>query len=199
MPVAVGDILRIALQWFSDGTDEQVNVHHVEVDSLGTSTGDAEFMDMLAQAFLESLYEPVIEIIADNIIGAIISGFNVTKTESLPPVTNPIDGAAVATEGYARQVTALVYMNTGAPRRQGRSYLPSFTEDAITDDGSWASGVITLLGDYAIGLLSPITDGSVVVHRVVTHPDGSSPLEISFAGVGAYPRTQRRRTPGFGS
>lgn len=199
MPVEVGDILRVALQWFADGSDEQVNVHHVKVDDVGTAAGDAEFMDGLAQAFLETLYAQVIVEVADSVVGAIMSGFNVTKSETLPPVTNPMDGGQTTDHGYARQVTALVYMNTNVARRQGRSYLPTFTEDAIDDDGGWRAGILTVLGDYAIGLLSPITDGNVEVHRVVTHTDGSSPLEISYAGVGAYPRTQRRRTPGFGS
>jgi len=199
MPVSNGDILRIALQWFSDGVDEQVNVHHFEVDDVGTMSIDLDFMTNLAQLLLDELYDDVANEIADNILGSLITGFNVTDGVPLPPVTNLIDGLATGTEGYARQVTGLVFMNTGVSRRQGRSYLPSFVENAVTDTGAWNSGALTAMLSYASKLTLPITDGDVTIHRVVTHPDGSSPVDISFAGVSAFPRTQRRRTPGFGS
>lgn len=199
MPIAAGDILRVALQWFVDGSDEQVNVHHFEVDDVGATSGDLDFMTALATMLADELYDGLIGAFADNLIGSIINGFNVTKTETLPPVTNPIDGTAVSEDGYARQITALVYLNTATPHRQGRSYLPSFTEANVGDDGAWVAGTLVGLADYASKLVSSITDGDIAIHRVVTHPDGSAPIEPTFGGFGVYPRTQRRRTPGFGS
>lgn len=199
MPITAGDILRVALQWFADGVDEQVNVHHFEVDSTGTTSGDLDFMTALAAMLATELYDVVLTNMADNILGSIITGHNVTDNETLPPVTNPIDGTYSSANGYARQVTGLIYMNTNVPRRQGRSYLPSFNEDSVDDSGGWSTGALGTMADYASKLTLPITDGDITIHRVVTHPDGTSPLEISFAGFGAFPRTQRRRTPGFGS
>jgi hypothetical protein len=199
MPISAGDILRVALQWFSDGTDEQVNVHHFEVDDVGTSGGDLGFMTQLAAMMLSELYSEVVDQIADNVLGSVITGFNVTDATTLPPVVNPVDGLASAAQGYARQVTALVYLNTGVSRRQGRSYLPSFHEGAVVDDGSWDPSTLLDIAAYAARLVDVITDGDISIHRVVTHPDGSSPLEPTFAGFAAFPRTQRRRTPGFGS
>jgi len=199
MAIAAGDILRIALQWFSDGTDEVVNVHHFEVDDIGSTTGDLSFMEALATTLRDELYDQVADIIADNILGGIISGLNITKSEVCPPTANLIDGTGASGHGYARQVTALVYLNTGFPRRQGRSYLPPFTEPYVADSGAWDSAALPFISDYAVKLLDVITDGDISVHRVVTHPDGSSPVEPTFAGFGLFPRTQRRRTPGFGS
>lgn len=199
MAIAAGDILRVALQWFSDGVDEQVNVHHFEVDDLGASTGDLDFMTTLADVLRDELYDTVAVHMANNILGSVITGYNVTKSETLPPVSNVIDGQEAAANGYARQITALVYLNTGVSRRQGRSYLPSFHEGAVLDDGSFDPVVLGVLADYGAKLLDIITDGDIAVHRVVTHPDGSSPLDPTFAGFASFPRTQRRRTPGFGS
>jgi len=197
--IAANDIIRIALQWFSDGVDEQVNVHHFKVDDVGAGANDLDFMTQLATLLLDELYDDVANEIADNILGSIMTGQNITQSTTLPPVVNPIDGLATGTDAYARQITGLVYMNTNVSRRQGRSYLPAFVENAVADNGAWASGALSAMLSYASKLTLPITDGDMIVHRVVTHPDGSSPIEISFAGVSAYPRTQRRRTPGFGS
>jgi hypothetical protein len=199
MAIAAGDILRIALQWFAAGIAEQVNVHHFEVDSVGTTSGDLDFMTQLVAMLGSELYDVVTTAMADDILGGIVTGQNITKTETLPPVVNTLDGTASGDEGYARQVTGLVYMNSGFPRRQGRSYLPSFTEGFVGDDGSWSSGGLAVLADYASKITLTITDGDISIHRVITHPDGSVPVEITFAGFDAFPRTQRRRTPGFGS
>lgn len=199
MAISTGDILRIAIQWFIDGVDEQVNVHHFEVDDAGATTGDLDFMTQLATMLAAELYDQVIAQFPDELLGATISGFNVTDNETLPVVANPMDGGGSGAEGYARQVTALVYLNSNVPHRQGRSYLPVFTEDAVEDDGSWTTATLGVLADYATKLTGVITDGDIAVHRVITHPDGSAPLDPTFAGFAAFPRTQRRRTPGFGS
>lgn len=199
MAITTGDIIRVALQWFVDGANEIVNVHHFEVDDAGATTGDLDFMTQLAATLAAELYDNILTQMADDILGAAVQGFNVTKTETLPVVDNVIDGTQAGGDAYARQITALVYLNANVPRRQGRSYLPPFTEAAIGDDGGWVSGTVAALADYAVKLTGIITDGDIAVHRVITHPDGSVPLDPTFAGFGAFPRTQRRRTPGFGS
>lgn len=199
MAIAVNDILRIALQWFCDGSSEVVNVHHFRVDDLGTTTGDGDFMLALASMLATDLYDSVIAAIANNVVGGLMTGFNVTKNETLPPQTNVIDGGQSTNDALPRQTSALVYLNTTSPRRQGRSYLPPFTEGNMDDDGTWETGTIAVIADYATKLVNPITDGDIAVLRMVTHPDGSSAIAPSIAGFSVFPRTQRRRTPGFGS
>jgi hypothetical protein len=199
MAIGVNDILRVALQWFADGSDEIVNVHHFRVDDLGTTTGDGDFMLQLVATLAAELYDQVLAAIANNIVGAAVTGFNVTKNETLPPQTNTIDGASSASDALPRQTSALVYLNTTVARRQGRSYLPPFAEVAMDDDGTWSTDTITVLTDYATKLINPITDGDITVLRMVTTPSGGSAIAPSYAGFSLYPRTQRRRTPGFGS
>lgn len=199
MAIGVGDILRIAVQFLVDGVDQAVNVHTFRADDLGGAADDLDFMEIISTILVDVLYDAVVGDIANNVVGTLISGVNLTENEVLPPVLFPFAGANGSVDSMARQVTALVYLNTGQSHRQGRSYLPPFAENNLDDDGQWGATTVAHLAAYGLLLLDPLTDGAAVIRRVVCHPTGSGAIVPSQAGVSLSPRTQRRRTPGRGS
>lgn len=199
MAIEVGDILRVAFQWFVNGTDEQVNVHHFLVDTLGDSTGDTDFLERMIALIAAEWYSEVVGLIADNVVGALVTSANLTKNEVLATLPNPIDGAYAAAEMLPRQATALVCWNGSTPRRQGRTYLPVFTEGTNTDNGAWESTALAALEAFGAVALDTIFDDDVGVSRVISNADGSSWIFPTAVVIPVAPRTQRRRTLGRGS
>lgn len=199
MPVGVNDIIKIAVHFLIDGLDENLNIHTLRVDDTGGASDDGAFMAALSDLLLDELYSIVQGDMADNVVGTLLTGLNLTDSEILPPTIFICTGTNNTADSLARQVTGLVYLNTGFPHRQGRCYLPPFAENNLDDDGQWGSTTQTHLSNFGLALLDPLTDGSMVVQRVVCHPDGSSPVVPTYAGISLSPRTQRRRTPGRGS
>ena len=197
--VGVNDILRIALGWRLNGVDEIINVHTLRVLGGAVLGDDGDVMDALADLLLSELYANVDEVIANDVQGDIITGLNLTEDEVLPPVANPVDGLESTAHSYASQVSGLICLNGNQPRRQGRSYLPPSTEGSVTDGGFWGASTITAFGLYATALLGPMTTADLSVERVICRTDGSLAFTPTSALVMTYPRTQRRRTPGFGS
>lgn len=198
MAIEIGDILRVALKWLFNGTDEFVNVLTLAVQDTGSTGSDSAFLEALAAALESELYTQVEGALADQLIGTDMTCKNLTKDEVYAPVDNPIDGTASGADALAGQLAALVYLNGNEPRRQGRTYLPPFAENNLDDDGQWSSGLLGFLLAFAAALLEPLTDGDIAVQRVVTDKDGASYFVPSQAGVSVAPRTQRRRTQGRG-
>jgi len=199
MAIETGDVIRTAIHWLINGTDEIVNVHPFYVNSLIGTPSDAEILDDIANTILGDFYYAVLAGMSDNIAGHIIDFFNLTKNETYSPLDNPLDGTGAAADTLSHQVTGLVCWNTGFPHRQGRCYLPPFTETGVDDNGFWTSGYLGSLTDFAEYALDVMTGDVCTVHRVVCHADGSSVLYPSAATVPTAPRTQRRRTIGRGS
>lgn len=197
MSIEVGDLLRVACSWIADGRDTMVNVHTLLVESVGTTSTDTEFMDALADALLDSAYDLITSSMPNNILATTLSGQNVTKDELLPIVAWDADGTAVQ-DALARQVTPLVCYNTATPRRQGRSYLPPFTEAGLEDDGNWGTTTLAAIVAFAAAMMLGISDGDINVYRVVSNLLGTSTLYPTSSTVPVAPRTQRRRTPGRG-
>lgn len=199
MAVTVDDIVKVAFQWFISGRDEVINVHTFQVNDLTGVTNDADFMADLAALALSSIYDNIVGNMANQVVGATLSGINLTKGEVLPPVDQNIDGGNSAADIVPHQATALICLNGVEPRRQGRSYLPPFAENNIDDDGEWGATTVTALTGYAINLLAPIDAGALGVTRVVSNPTGTNFFIPSNATIVVAPRTQRRRTLGRGS
>jgi len=199
MAIEVGDIIRVAMQWFVDGSNMQVNNHTFEVTDLGAVTSDADFMTDLAEVALLDWYTIILGAIADNVVGSLLTGMNLTKGEVLPPTALPIDGTGSATDSLPLQTTALVYWNGAEARRQARTYLPVFIETANLDGGTWESGLITALGNFGLAGLDPIAGDEIAVEKRIGVLPFTGVLVPTFAGVSTAPRTQRRRTLGRGA
>jgi hypothetical protein len=199
MATQVGDILRIALSWLVDGSEQMVNVHTFEVDDLGGLTDDADIMADLAGSALLDLYTPLLSFVANNVVGDVITAINLTRNTVMPPVAWNADGANTAADALARQLTGLVYLNTVVPRRQGRCYLPPFGEGDVMDTGLWNTLTVAAMAGFGVDLLGTLVGDSVDIHRVVGHSIPTGFSVPTFAGVSLAPRTQRRRTPGRGA
>jgi len=199
MAAGVGDIVRFALRWFVDGSDEIINVHTLRL-LAGTALGDDEaVMEAIVDIMANTLYDEVDQLMPNNVTGFDASGINLTELEVMPPVAQTIDGLEATSESLARQLTALICLNGNQPRRQGRSYLPIFCEQSVADTGAWSSGTLSGLNAYAALLLAPMNNADLTIERVICHPDGTAPFLPTAALVITSPRTQRRRTEGFGS
>jgi hypothetical protein len=199
MAASAGDIIRTAIQWFVDGTDEIVNVHTLRLISGAALGDDDAVMEAIVDILTNELYVDILNLMPDNVLGSSVEGFNLTDPTTMPPKPHAMNGAEVAGNAAARQLTALVCLNGPAPRRQGRSYLPIFSEAALEDDGTWNSGTITELLQYGALLLAPLSNTDLTIERVICHQDGSAPIIPTAGVVPVAPRTQRRRTAGFGS
>lgn len=198
MAVGVGDVLRIACQWFWNLNDEMVNVHHLVAQNIGSAADDVEFMELLAVLLEEELYDLVYPQMVAELVPSLITGFNLTKNEVLPP-TAWVGTLGAGTDGLPPQVCPLVYLNGVQPRRQGRIYIPGFDETTEDDAGEWASGAVTALAAFGLALLDPMTSGGITVQRCISNADGSDFFFPTQAGFPTSSRTQRRRTKGRGS
>lgn len=199
MAIEVGDILRLAFSWLVDGSDQVVNVHTVQVSDLGATGTDIGVFTELVGAWESEVYSAILTRMADNVVGDLVTGLNLTKLEVLPPIANPIDGAGTTADAMARQVTALVCLNGAEPRRQGRTYLPVGKENDFGDNGVWDAATLTALANFGLGELLEIIDTGAGCYRVISNADGSSWFYPTAVVVPTAPRTQRRRTPGRGA
>jgi hypothetical protein len=199
MAIEVGDIIRVGLQWFAGGEDEQVNVHTFLVETLGGLTSDVDFMEALVTLLADEFYASVLPFMPSTTLGGSVTGINLTSNEVLPTVANTMDGGAVGNDRLARQLTALVCWNGVTPRRQGRTYLPSFDETSEGANGVWVSGALDALELFGAAALATLIDGGVGVSRVISNASGASCLFPTSATIPTSPRTQRRRTLGRGS
>lgn len=199
MAVALGDIIRVACQFFANSTNEIVNVHTFQVEDLYSITNDTTFMTELAGCLLSELYDNWMSQCTNELTPGVLTAINLTKDEVLPPVAWAATGTVNTNEMLPLPVTALVYLNTVAPRRQGRVYLPPPDETLQQLGGDWVTGAETALINFVGDLMDPLDDGSVSVQRVVATAAGGSPLVPSLGGFSAAARTQRRRTIGRGS
>lgn len=199
MAIEVNDILRVALRWLVDGTDEQVNVHTFRVTDLGDTIDDTDFLETLALMLDAELYAEVTDHIANNVLGDIMGVFNLTKNEPYAPVLWAADGVNSGGDNNAWQTTALIYLNGATPRRQARTYLPVMPITVMNDDGNFDPALFDDLLAFTTALLSAISDGNINVRRVISNAAGTSVITPTSGGFPAAPRTQRRRTKGRGS
>jgi len=199
MAIGVGDILRLACQWALNGTDQIVNVHTMRVLDTGTTTDDLDLMLSISSILETELYSFVTGLILDTLVATLIDAVNLTDNTTVPSVSWDADGTRTGEEQMPSQTGGLVFLNGAPLRRQGRCYLPPFSEALGMSGANWGSSALSGLTSFGVALLAPLTDGDVIIERVVCHPDGSSPFIPSSAGVSVAPRTQRRRTPGRGA
>jgi hypothetical protein len=199
MAIEVNDILRVALRWLVDGTDEQINVHTLKVTDLGTTIDSVDFLEQLALLLDAGLYATVTDHIANNVVADIMGAFNLTKNEPYAPVIWAADGLNASGDNNAWQVTALIYLNGDEPRRQGRTYLPVMPITSMNDDGNFDPALNDDLLAFVTALLAALTDGDINVRRVISNASGTNPIIPTSGGFPVAPRTQRRRTKGRGS
>lgn len=113
-----------------------------------------------------------------------------------------MNGTNVA-EPVPNQIAALTKSFTAVGRRQGRKYLPSFTETAQTGN-AWSAALLAALVLWAGLMDNLVTAGAISFFAGVWNVDVLSPLFETFedfAGVIAVdtnPSTQRRRKPNVG-
>lgn len=199
MAVEVGDIVRIACQFFANDADELVNVHTFIVDNLYSITNDTTFMTQLAGCLATELYSHWMSQCTNELQPGILTGINLTKDEVLPPVAWTAAGTVNTNEQLPLQTCALVFLNGVAPRRQGRVYLPAPDETLQQLGGDWVTGAQTALINFVGAIMAPLDDGDVSVERVIATATGASPILPTIGGFSAAARTQRRRTIGRGS
>lgn len=199
MPVGIGDVVRIGVQWIIDNTDQQVNVHHLGITGVDVSGDDEDFMVAMAAALKADLYAPILDLLVTMLQGDLLVGQNLTENEVLPVVPHTIDGTNADANALPYQVAGLIYLNGNQPRRQGRCYIGGWGETGVAASGTWDANALDDLTAFAAAFLLPISDGDWSALRIVSNAAGTNWFLPTFAGFSADPRTQRRRTKGRGA
>jgi len=199
MAFAAGDIVRVALNWVVNDVDSMVNVHPVILQDVTGLSTDVDLVEALASILLSELYDNVLAAVADNVVGTVLTAQNLTTGQPYPATAWGANGESSASELLPMQTTPLVYINGATPRRQGRVYLPAYTENHQLDTGLISSGAMNTLLAFTVSLLDPLTDGTVAFQRVICDRNGNDPELPTYGGVSTAYRTQRRRTPGRGA
>lgn len=199
MAIGVGDVLRVGLSWLVNSADEQANVHTLQVQAKGGGASDADILDEIVNTLLPALYSNVTGLMSNNVVGSVVSLFNLSQGIPYAPLANPIDGSSAVSDALPYQVAALCFMNGATPHRQARVYLPVSVEIESLDSGFWSGGAQTSLTNFVADWLLPMVGTDCTVQRVIATQQGTNPIVPSYGGFATSPRTQRRRTPGRGS
>lgn len=197
MAIVNNDIIRLAVVWDLDGSDEQINTYHVRVQSPPASLVDlyADITD-----YLEDLYAEVRQNSPNELVHNRVEIYNVTGDNPELPIGALVllNGTSTA-ERMAEGVAPLVFARTSVKRRIGRKFLPVATEENL-DSGVWASTAFSRMQIFAGKWASIFTAPNGTVFEALV---GSS-LAMGFSVIAqavASPRPgyQRRRRIGRGS
>ncbi len=199
------ELIRVSARCtFGVAGDDLVNVMYFQLVSPSSLT-DAQVLADIGEV-LELIYAPIP--VLQNVVIQYVDYTVKNETLDAAPLTASwptftVGGAAP--ELLPRQCVALVLGRTAKSRKQGRVNLGGMTE-ASANGSSWLAAFLTSTGVFAANLLllHVATNGNYrygVASAGVTPPRtiaNSFDLPISSTVVGLV-RTQRRRSPGFGS
>lgn len=193
-----GDILRVAVVFLFNGTDEQINTFHYRITGTVPSDDDDTLSDI--DALTADLYSPI--------VGHMWSGVTHDRTEVLIensayagfviPRNSDLDGTQ-AEEPLAPQNCLLVIGRTAARRKIAKKYLPTMCETDWTN-GAFGTSAMTAADGFA-GVWQSVTTtvGGLILSPVLYHRATHTFNPISSAQAVSNPAIQRRRRVGRGS
>jgi hypothetical protein len=189
------DVLRVTAR-LKHALQDQQNVYHLRW--FGSDTDPFDLADDIAD-WLDAAYSEFQPEVPMGTTYYDIEVWNVTQDEPIAVLDWPtLTVGGASSNPFPLQTAPLVLFNTTTARSQGRKYLPSLTEGASAGDGILSAGVIAMIADFAVAILSDVigTGGyasagnwNEVLERFAVWASGA----ISY-----YLRTQRRRVQGVG-
>lgn len=199
MPADVGDVIRAAVVWDLDGSDEQCNVHFLKITAASGTISDSDLAAGV-QEYFEDLYTPVLGLMSSRVDHNRIDLYNVTDDSPLTglPRLSTLDGSN-SSNALPEGTSALVYLRTSAKRRIARKFLPTFGEDT-QDGGELESAALTSCQSFASAWAANFATSSAFDVRAVVYDVAGGIARIPTVGIAsgimAY---QRRRRRGRGS
>lgn len=199
MATVSGNIIRVAARQLLNARDEVVNVHHFTVQTTGTG-GDQGVLDevggKMSLAWVE--LDQIITIAQEP---NIIDVYNVSQDYPLGQVTwgSAYTGGTASGDGMPFGVAALVIWSTATKRVQGKTYLGSISEAAVTNAAINGTSVTAIAAFCDV-----LTDDAAVVNdwdlRLGVWSRSAGQMRpITARRISTNPAYQRRRRAGRGS
>lgn len=206
MPVSDGEILKVVVVVDMPDTVIANNVYHYRLDDpTPDNPTDAQILTAL-DAEMTAIYElwddemhsgtNINKLVCDKVEWNAVD--DVWETvEHIGEALLDIDGLGISNP-CPHQVACNITFNTSDPRRQGRKFFMSPSEDGL-DGSDVTAAVLTVLGNMASEILSDraVTGSAELVAGIPTNLGTFLPLAI--AAVNSIAATQRRRKPGVGT
>lgn len=194
----LGDIVRIGAVLRYDGSEDVVNVYHVEITNGGGVTW-ALMADSI-QTYMDGIMTTIDTELSTLILAGELQVTNVTQSAVYGAIAwGDFAQGGGAGEPTAAGVTCFVFARTRTPRVQIRKYYGVFPQGSMVD-GSWDAGVTDAAGDSMDYHIVEQNAGNSVYltgvaynRTLLTHAYGVT------VAVRTEPSYQRRRRRGVGS
>lgn len=191
------DVIRITAKMQIPAGNVQ-NVYHYRFSGTSGADGDTVLADIATA--LDTAYAEIQPGLPNTLTFETIEAFNISADEPIGEIDWPnLTVGGASGQSLPPQCAPLVLFGTGAPRSQGRKYLPAVTEGETDGGGFLTAGFLAALADFAAFLLQAVT----TEHGYVV-PGNWSKLYTRFAPwisaiIQSKLRTQRRRVYQIGS
>lgn len=202
MTVAVGDILRIVMNFTWDGGSIQQNVYNCKIGGSGGPFDAQDVCDDMAD-WMDNLYDNVKASMSQDLTSGLATVY----------VWDPVDGdwdelgsgnpafsCSSVGDVLPYGIAAMIRANSTDPDVQGRKYLGGFTEDQQSD-GSWGASPLTYFLAFGADWVAQFvgsTSGATFDPGVWSASSSTFYAFIANYIVNAIANYQRRRRPGVG-
>lgn len=201
MTVSNGDVVRVTARLRTAQGEDILNVFHYKADTL-TDFPLETVIEKIAET-LDDMYSSIQPAIPSDVSFIDIDGQNVSTGEVGPSVPWPARTVGGGTgDTMPEQLAGLCVGHTAMPHVVARKFLGPFIE-ADNADGTWASGLVAALADFATAWLTKpsISIGNEFIPGVARYVLGG--LIDRFVPIGSTSSsnqiyTQRRRRRGVG-
>lgn len=194
-----GDKLEITCKLKFNGTIDIINVYHYVMLSASDSS-DEDAMDAIAEYFALA-YEPLADIIPNNVTADTIKVFNITQNRLIGEGEWFVwfVGGAVSTSSAPLGVCSLLRLLTHAAGVQGRKFIGAIASSFIDDDGLLVAGAVAIMAEYGAKLLLPLYIGTGHARLYLLNRITGVANRVWEVVAGSIPAYQRRRKQGVGS
>jgi len=204
MTIATSQVVRVAVTWNAPIATIAQNVFHYQ--NVGTAVAESSFLTAFDTYYTAAL-TPLLADIQTGYQPSTCEGWKYNmvthKWEGIGQVNSTAGAGIVATDAASHGVAPVVRFVTAVARRQGRTFVPGFTEGAITGQLIGSSS-LTRLGNYGTALVLGFTVSAQAQQMGTFNTDTASIYYESFSPVTGtvitsnVPGYQRRRKPGVG-
>ncbi|MCK4626631.1 MAG: hypothetical protein KAV00_15035 [Phycisphaerae bacterium] len=194
----VGDIIRIGAAMTYDGSEDVVNVYHVEL----TAGGPLAWGDMTAkiQAYMDLIMATLDTELSTLMTANVLQVSNVTQATVFGAIAwgDFAQGGAAGAQ-CAAGAACFGFIRTRVPRVQMRKYYGVFPQAALVD-GAWDAGVTDAVGDaLAVHMADTLAGSGVYFEGVAYNRTLLTTAKGVTVAVKSEPAYQRRRKRGVGS
>jgi len=198
MPVASGDVVRVAVQAKFNNTEDVINVWHFVLTSGLTLNNAAALFDL--EGFMDPLYTNLAQMATPETVWS--GAHVVNETQNLivgDVVFSPVIPGTATGGTLATVSSALAVMPTEVPRRQGRKYLGPLAASLIDTEGQVGTAIAGVIVSAITPYLTPIVATNGTWQLVVYSQATGTWLVPTSVKVMTAPGVQRRRKLGRGS